>query len=122
MGEKRLRNWWPLGAVAGLAVAAAWLLYLIWQSPRRDDLAAYGAFALPAAAVVVGWLAWAWRKARVGRSADDFGGEALDGAAERLATAVLMQWTKAAEERRLTGADPIRPSTRRMGGADQAHS
>jgi hypothetical protein len=108
MGRGRLRNWWSLGAVAGLAVATAWLLYLIWLSPHRDDLATYGAFAVSAAAVVAGWLAWAWRKGMAGQSAGDVDGDALDQASDRLAVAVLTQWEKAAEVRGLTGADPIR--------------
>jgi hypothetical protein len=108
MGRRRLRNWWPVVAVIGLAAAVTWLLLLLWQSPRRDDLATYGDFALPVTAVVVGWLGWAWRKAKAGQSAGDVGNEALNQAAGRLATVDRTQWSKAAEERLLTGVDPIR--------------
>jgi hypothetical protein len=107
MRSGRLRNWWQLWAVAGLAVAAAWLLYLLFRSRSRDDLATYGAFALPTAILVAGWLAWAWRKGRVGSVASKPRVEVLDDAADQLAAAVQGQWKLAAEERGLTGANPI---------------
>jgi hypothetical protein len=94
--------------MTGIALVVAWLLYAGWRSPRRDDLATYGAFALPVAAIVVGWLAWAWRKGKGRQSADADVGDELDHVADQLAVAVERQWKQAAEERGLTGADPIR--------------
>lgn len=110
MGRGRLRSWWSLGAVTVVAIAVALVLYLMWRSPRRDDLATYGAFALPVAVVVAGWFAWAWRRSKASRAEIGTGSENLDGAADQLAAAVEAQWEKAAGERRLTGADPIRVS------------
>jgi hypothetical protein len=107
MGREQLRNWWSLGAKTGIALVVGWLLYLVWQSPppRRDDWSTYGAFALAVAAIVVGWLARAWQKGKTGRIA---GSESLDDVADHLAAVVQAQWKKEAEERGLTGADPIR--------------
>jgi hypothetical protein len=107
MGRGRFRSWWPLVGVVATAVVIAWLLYLIWRSPRRDDLAAYGAFAFPVVAAVAGWFAWAWRERKAGRSTDLASGENLDLWADQLAAAVQEQWEKAAQERELTGANPI---------------
>ena len=104
MGRGWFRNWWSLGAVIAIVVTAAWLLYLLWRTPNHHDLAIYGALVLPVAAIVAGWLAWAWRK----RTAGPAGSENLDRVADQLAAAVRVQWQYAAEERGLTGADPIR--------------
>jgi hypothetical protein len=108
MGRGRLRNWWSLGAVAAIAAVVAWLLYLIWRSPRRDDWATYGAFAVTVAAVIVSWLARAWQKGKSGQSANAAGSGQLDHVADQLAAAVHAQWKREAEERGLTGADAIR--------------
>jgi hypothetical protein len=108
MGRGQFRNWWSLGAAAVAAVAVAWLLYLLYRSPRRDGLSTYGAFVFPVAAVVFGWLAWAWRKGKGAQTAAAADSAALDRAADELAAAVEAQWKTAAEERELTGADPIR--------------
>jgi len=52
MGRGRVRNWWPLGAVTGIAAVIAWLLYLGQRSPRHNDLATYGAPVFPVAEVL----------------------------------------------------------------------
>jgi hypothetical protein len=84
-------------------VVVFWLLYEVWRSPRRNDLATYGAFAVAVVAILPGLLAWARRRSLRG-VADDAN---LDRAVEELARAVQVQWEKAAGERGLTGADPI---------------
>jgi hypothetical protein len=88
-------------------VAACWLLYVVWKSPHRSDLATYGAFALPVVVLAAGWITWAWRRARTPPSDSAAEGENLDRAADRLATAVQAQWEQAAGERGLTGVEPI---------------
>jgi hypothetical protein len=105
MGRGRLRRW-PLWVFAGIAVVLLWALYAVWRSPppRRDDLATYGAFAVAVIIIIPGVLAWARRRSS-GGAAD---GAALDDMAEHLAGAVRAQWEKAAVERGLTDADPIR--------------
>src|SRR5579863_28118 len=108
MGRGRLRKWRSLGAVTAIAVAVGWLLYLVWRSPSRDDLATYGAFALPVVALVAGWYARAWRKGKAAGTADEPDSGELDRTADQLAVAVQAQWEKAAGERGLTEVDPIR--------------
>jgi len=93
--------------VVALAVLMAWLLYTAWKSPRSTDLATYGAFALPVAVLVAGWVTWAWRRATAGPAAVMSDGEKLNRAADRLAVAVLTQWESAAAEQGLAGADSI---------------
>jgi membrane protein DedA with SNARE-associated domain len=61
MGGK-LRNLWPVLWVVVVAGGAAWVLYTVWRSPQRNDLATYGAFAVALVALVAGWIAWAWRR------------------------------------------------------------
>lgn len=96
-----------LGAVVAIAVVVASLLYLVWRSPRREDLAIYGTFAWPVGTVVVGWFSWAWRKG-TRRPVEAASRENLDRVADGLAVAVQVQWQKAAKERGLTGTAPIR--------------
>jgi hypothetical protein len=85
-------------------------MYLLWQARNRDSLSTYGAVVLPVAILAVGWVTWAWRKSKTARLASAADGEALDRAADRLASAVQAQWKMAAEERGLTGTDPVRIS------------
>jgi hypothetical protein len=110
MGRQRRHGWWPLWAVIGIAAVVAWVLYAVWRSRQRTDLATYGAFALPVATIVVGWIVWAWRKARTNPQYSALDSDSLDRATNQLATAVLKQWEKAAWERELTTADPIQVS------------
>jgi hypothetical protein len=106
MVRGKIRGWWPLAAVASFVVAAFRLLYVVWQSPHRSDLATYGAFALPMVTLMMGWMAWAWR-ARTRRTGPAAAaGQDLDRVAGLLAMAVKTQWERAAGERGLT-ATPI---------------
>ena len=106
--RERVRGWWPLFVVALMAVAASSLLYVVWRSPQRTNLATYGAFALPVVLLVGGRVAWArQRAARVSGANRVADGAYLDRVADRLATAVHGQWDKAAIERELTTVGPI---------------
>jgi len=89
------RGWWPLWAVAGLVVALCWLLYLIWRSPHRGDLATYGAFALPVVMLAAGWVTWTWRQARTTPAGSMATSDNLARALDSLAAAVQAQWGKA---------------------------
>jgi len=101
----RFRGWWPLVAVAPFLVAAFWLLYVVWRSPHRSDLATYGAFAAAVVTVMAGWIAWAWR-ARTRQIGPVVSGQHLDHVANLLAITVKSQWERAAGERGLA-AEPI---------------
>ncbi|HEY5355975.1 MAG TPA: hypothetical protein VIK57_26340 [Streptosporangiaceae bacterium] len=94
-------------AVALIVAVGSWLLYVVWRSPHRSDLSTYGAFAVAVVALVAGWIAWAWQRARRSPAAQDRGGEDLDHVADLLAQAARRQWDLAAGERGLAGADPI---------------
>ena len=125
MARGWLRKWWPLVSVAGLSAGVIELLYLLFHARNRDDLSTYGAFAMPVVLLVGGWLAWAWRKGSTSRPADAAVVEALDTFADRLGDAVQAQWKQAAEERGLTGVDPVqvtwgRPSQAIAGPATAA--
>jgi hypothetical protein len=106
VSEKKVRGWWPLIAVAAVLVVASWVLYAVWQSPHRTDLATYGAFAVPVVTLTASLLAWAWR-ARTSPSGPATAGQSVDGAADLLATAMKAQWERAAGERGLMPG-PIR--------------
>lgn len=108
MGRGSPRRWWPLSAVAVITVAAAWLLYAVWRSPHGTDQATFGAFAFPVVVLLAGWGKWAWQKWKtdpIGKLPD---AKKLHHAADQLALAVRLQWEKAAAERGLAGADPIK--------------
>ena len=108
MGRGRWRSWWPLWAAAGAVVAVCWLLYVVWQSPHRGDLATYGAFALPVVVLAAGWITWAWRRARTSPADSAADGENIVRVTDRLAAAVQAQWEEAAGKRGLAGTDPLR--------------
>ena len=103
----RLGRGWPLFAVAVIVVAGFWLLYAVWRSPHRSDLATYGAFAVAVVALVAGWIGWVWHRATRIPAAQNAAGGDLDRVADLLAEAVREQWNRAAGERGLAGADPI---------------
>jgi hypothetical protein len=83
----RDRGRWPLAAVVGLVVAALWLLFVVWRSSDRVDLATYGAFAVPVLTLMTGWIAWA-RRSRIRPTVPASAGQEIDHAADLLAVAV----------------------------------
>ena len=61
MGRAGLRRWWPLLAVASIAVVVAVLMYWVWKN--SGDLP-YASFALSVAVLVAGRVTWAWQRGR----------------------------------------------------------
>jgi hypothetical protein len=106
----RTSGWWPFVTVAAVLAAASWLLYVVWRSPsqHRVDLATYGAFAAAVVTPTAGWIARTLR-ARESRADATSAGQDLDRVADLLATAVRMQWERAAGERGLL-AEPLQVS------------
>jgi len=100
-----MSRWWPLAAVVVILAVVIWMLYGVWRSAHRADLATYGAFVAAVVPLLAGWLAWAWR-ARTGRAIPAAAGGELARAADLLAVAVRTQWERAAGERGLA-AEPI---------------
>jgi hypothetical protein len=102
----RLRNLRPVLLAALIVGAATWVLYAVWRSPHRSDLATYGAFAVALAVPVAGWIAWVWRR-RTKQQAQSPDLPELDHLTDVLAEAVREQWEQAAGERRLLEPEPI---------------
>jgi hypothetical protein len=49
------RGLWPIIAVVAIAGGTVWLMYAVWRSPHRNDLASFGSYAA-AIAVIAGGL------------------------------------------------------------------
>jgi hypothetical protein len=118
VGGKR-RNLWPVLLAAAIAIAAGLLLYGVWRSPQRNDLATFWGFAAGVAALAVPGIAWIWRRG-IGRREEAPNDRELDHLADLFAGAVKEQWEQAARERKLLWPEPIpvrwrTPSTA-MGG------
>jgi peptidoglycan/LPS O-acetylase OafA/YrhL len=65
----RIGGYWPLIAIALFLAAGSLVLYKVWQAPNRNDLVAYGGFAVTVVTLMAGWIASAWRaKARPARA------------------------------------------------------
>lgn len=97
---------WAVIAAMVIAVAALWLLYAVWRSPQRTNLATYGAFAVAVVVMALSWIAWVWRTGKRETGPGEKVKE-LDRIADLLAEAVGRQWAQAAEERGLVAPEPI---------------
>ena len=107
---------------AVIVAAVGWVLYAVWRSPHRADLATYGAFALALVLAAGGWVALVWR-ARKKQGARTLGRQDLGGLAAKLADAVGKQWEGAARERGLLEPIPVHwqvPSIAMAGPASSA--
>jgi hypothetical protein len=89
--------------VAVVAVSGA-VVWAVWRSPQRIDLATFGAFAV---AVIVPVVSLVVYLTRVRQAGDTGRGRPLDEVADSLAVMVAEQWTRAALERRLLQPEPI---------------
>ncbi len=100
----KARRWWPGAAIVVVVAVTGALMWVVWRSPHRSDLATFGGFAVavivPAASLVV-YLT------KVRRPGDTGQGRSLGELADSLARAVAEQWSQAALERRLTQPEPI---------------
>ena len=117
--ERRARGLLPVVIIAVIVSGTAWLLYATWKSPHRDDLAVFGAFAVPVGVAAWGLVTRVWRT-RPEQISDTITSERLNTFADLLATAVKEQWTSAAGDRRLLEPAPIpvpwvRPSVSLVG-------
>src|ERR1700733_9984700 len=100
------RRLWAVTAAIVIAVAALWVLYAVWRSPQRINLATYGAFAAAVVLMASGWIAWVWRTGSKEAGRGEKTTE-LDHLADLLADAVGRQWAQAADERGLVVPEPI---------------
>jgi hypothetical protein len=90
---------WPTVLVVAIATGASWLVWAVWRSPHRSDLATFGAFAAAVATIAAGQIAWA--KNVGARRHGENQHRALNHIADLLSGAVKDQWTRAALDRRL---------------------
>lgn len=105
MGRKA-RGLWPVAAVAAITAGTVWIIYVVWRSPHRNDLAVFGSYVAGVAVVAVALMARAW-EARSGRPGSEAGAPELDRLADLLAVAVKEQWARAAADRGLLQSEPI---------------
>jgi len=93
--------------VAGaITVVTVWLVYAVWRSPHRDDLATFGAYAAAVAVIAAGLIGRVWRNQST-RDTAGSGLAELDRLTDLLAGAVKEQWTRAAADRGLLEPEPI---------------
>jgi hypothetical protein len=111
---------------AAVAGAAGWWGYSVWRSPHRNDLDAYGSYAI-ALAVVVGSVIAGSRRwlANIRPGSGLTTNVNLDDLADQLAKVVQDEWTRAANDRGLLVPEPLqvlwrRPSTAIVGPVSAA--
>jgi hypothetical protein len=97
---------WLVVVVAAVAGVTLWLVYAVWRSPHRYDLATFGSYVAAVAVMAAALISRAWevrsRQRGVALQAAD-----LDQLSDLLARAVKEQWTRAAADRGLLQPDPI---------------
>lgn len=96
----------PVIAVAAIATGAAWLVYSVWRSPHRIDLATFGSYAVGVVLMAGGVIPRVWQILANQRIQAEQVPE-LDQLTDLLAVAVEDQWTRVADEEGLTEHEPI---------------
>lgn len=100
----KARSWWPTAAIVAVVAVSGAVMWAVWRSPQRADLAAFGGFA---AAVIVPAVSLVVYLTRVRQDGETGRVRPLDEVADSLAAVVTEQWTRAALERRLLQPEPI---------------
>jgi hypothetical protein len=100
------RGLWPIIAVVAIAGGTVWLMYAVWRSPHRNDLASFGSYAA-AIAVIAGGLITRAVQVRAGQRGDATSVPVLDHFIDALAGSVKEQWTRAAADGGLLEPEPI---------------
>lgn len=104
--RRAARGLWLVVVVAAIVGVTLWLVYAVWRSPHRYDLATFGSYVAAVAVASVALIARAWEVRNRQRGSDLQAAE-LDQLSDLLARAVKEQWTRAAADRGLLQADPI---------------
>lgn len=97
---------WLIIPTIVVAAGTAWVLYVVWRSPHRTDLATYWALVVAVASIMASLITWAWRK-KLRPEQDALSTDDLNHLADLLARSVKDQWTRAAGERGLLEPEPI---------------
>jgi hypothetical protein len=92
--------------VAAIVSGTLWLVYAVWRSPHRNDLATFGSYVAAVAVVAAALITRAW-EVRARQSGDALQATELDELPDLFARAVKDQWTRAAADRGLLQPDPI---------------
>src|ERR1700683_4862266 len=100
------RGLWPGCVVAAIVGGTVCLVYAVWRSPHRNDLATFGSYVAAIAVVAVALITRAW-EVRTRQLGDTLRTAELDQLSDLLAGAVKDQWTRAATDRGLLQPDPI---------------
>jgi hypothetical protein len=121
----KVRELLPVIVMAAAIVGAALWGYSVWRSSHRNDLDAYGAYAIALALLVGSVIAWARRWRTNIRSETGPSTAELEELSDWLAQVVGEEWTREASDRGLLVPDPIpvrwrRPSVAIAGPASTA--
>src|SRR5689334_17436991 len=100
------RGLWLVAVVTAVAGITIWLVYAVWRSPHRNDLATFGSYVAAVAVMAVALITRAW-EVRTRRRGGALQAAELDQLSDRLAGAVKGQWPRAAADRGLLQPDPI---------------
>src|SRR5947209_1930776 len=101
--SRRLRR---LVTTAAVTVGTIWLVYAVWRSPHRNDLASFGQYAAALAVIAAGLISRLW-SAQTGDDGIITRSPETDHLLSSLALAVHNQWIRAAAERGLVEPEPI---------------
>ena len=111
--------------IAAIVVGTIWLMWVVWQSPHRSDLATFGAFAAAVLTIAAGLIAWA-KNIGPRRHGGESRQRELDHIADLLGVAVKDQWTgglgSAAQPEPIPVRWQGRPSCRSRCRPPQAHT
>jgi len=115
---RRARRLWPVATSVVVIVVAYGVVWMVWQSPDREELSTFGAFAVAVIVLVGPRVTFVTKMVR--RPGDTGRGQPPSDLADSLADAVKQQWNKAARDRRLIEPKPIpvhwRKSSRPLAG------
>jgi hypothetical protein len=104
--RREARGLWPLVVVTAIVGGTVWLVYAVWRSPHRNDLATFGSYVAAVAVVAVALITRAW-EVRTRQLGNVLRAAELDQLSDLFARAVKEQWTRAASDRGLLQPDPI---------------
>jgi hypothetical protein len=97
---------WLVVVVTAVAGITVWLVYAVWRSPHRNDLATFGSYVAAVAVMAAALITRAW-EVRTRQRGGALPAAELDQLSDLLAGAVKEQWTRAAADRGLLQPDPI---------------
>ena len=104
--RQRFRAAWPVAAIAVVMFGTVWVVYAVWRSSQRYDLANFGSYAAAVVVAAAAVTSGVWKASRR-QSAVTPDAMELDHLADVLAGFVKNQWARAAADRGLLQSEPI---------------